>query len=1034
MGGEEKKVLALQKKKKRKNNKKKVPAKPKLPIQPSGQDKANDSKDLNKSIDYELGSPIDFHEEIDLFLFLVMFVALLCKWFASGREANPVLSRPFANRTSHSVESKQGDDCEPLSNSTNVTPSDTESPEPSSNLLNSPEDTSPSTVSSYYSTKSLSNSNLKDIPASEEDAQKEVDHSDGKLSENAVRECEALRQMLFEEFEKDSIIRRDLSSQKNDGQVLNKVEEAASVEHVMNSTSLQFATTSFSVCISPVVQENSASSAKVSQYSDCEAFSSSVSQEWPSSKLVSDDSDMEDEDSSESDLSFADCTTNNNVDVENTTPEEQVPNVAFKKSKTQTFSNNAEARPQQQQFAHSYPEFELPGDVECRASDCSDSAGHRSQASEEEPDQEVLGSDDEEQEDPRDYRKGGYHPVLIGDVFNNKYHVIRKLGWGHFSTVWLCWDTANKRFVAMKIVKSAEHYTEAAIDEIRLLRSVRDEDPADSGREKVVQLLDEFTVSGVNGDHVCMVFEVLGCNLLKLIIRSNYDGLHIEHVRTITRQILEGLRYMHEKCHIIHTDIKPENVLVTMSHDEVKAMAQHAVVATKMNLKLSGSAVSTAPLHVQKKKQENLTKNKKKKLKRKAKKQRELLESQLAQMEGLTVDANAITEVLNSAPNSARGMRPPAPFLLRNAASGQNAALPRLLTQSEAVQNQSFCNQTYYSDSEPTGSLGTKVQEISDAEDGEINGIDIKSPAPIERTSLSPPHNDRENLPDLDNNGFNLNEPPTSPTLPFSFGGSFVPGPPVGPDLNDPFANIEVKIADLGNACWVHHHFTEDIQTRQYRSLEVLIGAGYGPPADIWSTACMVFELATGDYLFEPHQGDNYSRDEDHLAHIHELLGSIPPSVYKKGGRWREFFSKQGKLLHIQNLKPWPLIDVLRQKYEWPFEQARQFASFLVPMLAFDQDERATAAACLQHDFLKPFGGKAPPPNCPSEVLERLYPTGSQWADSPEEKADAEQENSPHPLNLDFGPSTSKDDFVKKETIQLKISNELMQVLLIVLK
>ena len=38
------------------------------------------------------------------------------------------------------------------------------------------------------------------------------------------------------------------------------------------------------------------------------------------------------------------------------------------------------------------------------------------------------------------YMAGGYHPVQIGDVYNKCYCVIRKLGWGHFSTVWLCWD------------------------------------------------------------------------------------------------------------------------------------------------------------------------------------------------------------------------------------------------------------------------------------------------------------------------------------------------------------------------------------------------------------------------------------------------------------------------------------------------------------------------------------------------------------------------------------------------------------------
>jgi len=37
-----------------------------------------------------------------------------------------------------------------------------------------------------------------------------------------------------------------------------------------------------------------------------------------------------------------------------------------------------------------------------------------------------------------------------------------------------------------------------------------------------------------------------------------------------------------------------------------------------------------------------------------------------------------------------------------------------------------------------------------------------------------------------------------------------------------------------------YHHFTDDIQTRQYRCLEVLIGSTYGTPADVWSTACMV--------------------------------------------------------------------------------------------------------------------------------------------------------------------------------------------------
>lgn len=47
----------------------------------------------------------------------------------------------------------------------------------------------------------------------------------------------------------------------------------------------------------------------------------------------------------------------------------------------------------------------------------------------------------DDEEDLSDYIKGGYHPVHIGDTFSNeRYVIVRKLGWGHFSTVWLARD------------------------------------------------------------------------------------------------------------------------------------------------------------------------------------------------------------------------------------------------------------------------------------------------------------------------------------------------------------------------------------------------------------------------------------------------------------------------------------------------------------------------------------------------------------------------------------------------------------------
>ncbi|KAI5115289.1 hypothetical protein M0805_006228, partial [Coniferiporia weirii] len=75
-----------------------------------------------------------------------------------------------------------------------------------------------------------------------------------------------------------------------------------------------------------------------------------------------------------------------------------------------------------------------------------------------------------DEESAADYNTGGYLAVNLKDSFKDgRYVVQRKLGWGHFSTVWLIKDIDLNRHSALKVVKSAGRYAETARDEIKLL-------------------------------------------------------------------------------------------------------------------------------------------------------------------------------------------------------------------------------------------------------------------------------------------------------------------------------------------------------------------------------------------------------------------------------------------------------------------------------------------------------------------------------------------------------------------------------------
>eukprot|EP00824_Muranothrix_gubernata_P000915 TRINITY_DN1107_c0_g1_i3.p2 TRINITY_DN1107_c0_g1~~TRINITY_DN1107_c0_g1_i3.p2 ORF type:complete len:378 (+),score=72.76 TRINITY_DN1107_c0_g1_i3:152-1135(+) len=311
-------------------------------------------------------------------------------------------------------------------------------------------------------------------------------------------------------------------------------------------------------------------------------------------------------------------------------------------------------------------------------------------------------------------------------------------------------DTQTNEIVAVKIQKNAVHCREIAVDEVKLLKEVANGDM--ERRMPVLHLLDSFEQKGAPGSdpHVCMVFEPLGHNLLKLIRAYDYHGLPLPVVKHIMHQILVGLDYLHSKLSIIHTDLKPENVLLSE------------------------------------------------------------------------------------------------PFA--------------------AVQS------------------------------GEISGRRL----------------------------------------------SFLP------------KTFDVKIIDFGNACWVQHQFSDDIQTRQYRAPEVIIGAGYGTPADIWSAACVAFELVTGDVLFDPRGGQSSERDEDQLIQFIELLGAVPKHFALSGRYSGEYFDGRGRLRNQKKLPPqWALGPVLMEKYGLKPQDATELSEFLIPMLRFEADKRATARECLQHPWLE---------------------------------------------------------------------------------
>ena len=517
-----------------------------------------------------------------------------------------------------------------------------------------------------------------------------------------------------------------------------------------------------------------------------------------------------------------------------------------------------------------------------------------------------------EDEGIEDYVKGGYHPVFRGEVLNGRYVILQKLGWGHFSTVWLARDVKFNTYIAIKIQKSESRYLEAAFDEVEILQKAvkqthnpdwlndlktiynGQKDHFESDDCHVVQLLNAFIYQGPYGRHFCMVFEILGVNLLEIIKRYEYRGIPLPICKEISKQVLIGLHYLHKYCGIIHTDLKPENVMVCLNADELKEIVESGQLSSKKKIEKRLQQIKTKIRTMKGLIAQNET---------------EIDVNNLTERE-LTEEHRLSTTEMDDEKSEIIGI-------------GKHSLI---LTDEDLNREfETLCSIRNITTKNDKKNLRKKLKKKMKNNQKELT---VNYKGSMRKNMVIPKTEDK-------NQGAKVK----------------IAGDPVlaKSGLTD---NFRIKIADLGNGCWTHHHFQPEIQTRQYRSPETILGINYNETADIWSFACMLFEMLTGEFLFDPRKNQIFSKSTDHLRLMMEMLNRFPKEYSTVGTQSKKFVDAHGNFKKVAEINFKAMKDVLVKKYNTFPEQAERFQSFLLPMLDIYPEKRISAFEALKHDWL----------------------------------------------------------------------------------
>ncbi|WFD29080.1 dual-specificity kinase [Malassezia sp. CBS 17886] len=174
--------------------------------------------------------------------------------------------------------------------------------------------------------------------------------------------------------------------------------------------------------------------------------------------------------------------------------------------------------------------------------------------------------------------KDGHFIVRDGDYITPRYQICGLLGQGTFGKVVNCYDRKLRRRVAIKVIRAVQKYRDASQIEIRVLRCLRQHDPANE--YQCVRLIETFDYR----NHVCIVSDLLDRSVFDFLKDNQFQPFPCRDIWLFAKQLLKSVAFLHDLS-LVHTDLKPENVLLVDASFDLVATSRRANARKKRVLR-----------------------------------------------------------------------------------------------------------------------------------------------------------------------------------------------------------------------------------------------------------------------------------------------------------------------------------------------------------------------------------------------------------------------------------------------------------------